>query len=83
MVSAGRMSFKAKEQYALVRDAKGTKIDMTAVNKSDYDKEVSYKTAKAHLSLNPGDAEFCGEVCVFFLFCPLVSWQLVVITFHN
>lgn len=42
------MSFKAKEQYTLVQDCKGTKINMTAVNKSNYDKEVSYKTAKAH-----------------------------------
>lgn len=62
------MSFKAKEQYALVWDAKGTKIDMTAVNESNYDKEVSYKTAIAHLSLDSGDADFCGEVCVFLLF---------------
>lgn len=78
------MSFKAKEQYALVQDAKGAKINMTAVNKSNYDKEVSYKTAIAHLSYcNPGDADFCGEVCVFFLFCPLVIWQHRVIRFHN
>lgn len=77
------MSFEDKEQYALVRDAKGAEIDMTAVNKSDYDKEVSYKTARANLSSKPGDAEFCGEVCVFLLFRPLVSWQLRVIAFHN
>lgn len=77
------MSFKGKEQYTLVREAKGTKIDMTAVNKSNYDKEVSYKTAIAHLILNPGDADFCGKVCVLFLFCPLVIWQHWVTTFHN